>query len=78
MDRPKMGFGVPLEYWLKGELREWSESLLDVNKLKQQGIFDVSAVRKLWFEYTTGNNQNHHEIWNILMFQAWLENEEER
>jgi asparagine synthase (glutamine-hydrolysing) len=78
MDRPKMGFGVPLEYWLKGELREWSESLLDVNKLKQQGIFDVSAVRKLWFDYTTGNNQNHHEIWNILMFQAWLENEEER
>ena len=77
MDRPKMGFGVPIEYWLRRELRDWAESLLDVNKLKQQGIFDVFQVRKIWDNYISGSSRNHQEIWNILMFQAWLENEGE-
>ena len=76
MDRPKMGFGVPIQYWLRRELRDWAESLLDVGKLKQQGIFNVSQVRKLWSDYLFKSSRNHQEIWNILMFQAWIDDEE--
>ena len=73
MDRPKMGFGVPIEYWLKKDLRDWAEGLLEIEKLKQQDIFDVSQVRKLWHNFINEGSRNHQEIWNILMFQAWLE-----
>ena len=75
MDRPKMGFGVPIEYWLKKDLRDWAEGLLEIKKLKQQDIFDVSQVRKLWHDFINEGSRNHQEIWNILMFQAWLEDE---
>ena len=75
MDRPKMGFGVPIEYWLKKDLRDWAEGLLETNRLKQQNIFAVSKVRKLWDSFLNEGSTNHQEIWNILMFQAWLEDE---
>ena len=75
IDRPKMGFSVPIEYWLKGELKDWSESLLDPNKLEQQGVFDGSEVRSLWNDFNENGGGSYHEIWSILMFQAWLENE---
>ena len=75
MDRPKMGFGVPIEYWLKKDLRDWAEDLLETNRLKQQNIFAVSKVRKLWDSFLNEGSTNHQEIWNILMFQAWLEDE---
>ena len=68
-----MGFGVPIEYWLKKDLRDWAEGLLEIEKLKQQDIFDVSQVRKLWHNFINEGSRNHQEIWNILMFQAWLE-----
>lgn len=73
IDRPKMGFGVPIDLWLRGELRDWAESLLDESLLEQQGFFNVPAVRQRWAEHLSGAFDRSYSIWHILMFQAWLE-----
>jgi len=74
MDRPKMGFGVPIEHWLKGPLHEWAEDLLDEKKLIHQGFFDHKTVRLMLSEHMSGKQRLHYQLWDILMFQAWLEN----
>ena len=71
MERPKKGFSIPLHLWLtEKELREWAESLLAPSLLEAQGLFDVSAVGKLWDDYIT-ENVWRPQIWYILMFQEW-------
>lgn len=72
VDRPKTGFGVPLDHWLRGELREWADNLLDPRTLKEQGYFDVKRVRQLWDEHTSHTMNWQYQLWPILMFQAWL------
>ncbi len=75
MERPKKGFSIPLHLWLKEkELREWAESLLAPSLLEAQGLFDVSAVGKLWDDYIT-ENVWRPQIWYILMFQEWWNSE---
>jgi len=72
-DRPKQGFGIPVNEWLKGSLRPWGEDLLSENILKDQGFFDAEKVRKKWVEHQSGKSNWQHQLWNVLMFQSWLE-----
>jgi asparagine synthase (glutamine-hydrolysing) len=72
VDRPKMGFSVPLHLWLRGPLREWAESMIDEKRLIHEGFFYAAPIRELWLEFLAGNDSVSYCLWNILMFQAWL------
>ena len=75
MERPKKGFSIPISKWLEDPaLRDWAENLLDENKLKAQGILDPEVVRKIWTDYTQ-RGIYRIQIWYILMFQQWYEDE---
>ncbi len=73
VDRPKMGFSVPIAAWLRGPLKEWAATLLDETRLKNEGHFNPEPIVKKWHEHINGKQDWEHCLWNVLMFQAWLE-----
>lgn len=73
IERPKMGFAVPLDSWLRGPLRGWAEDLLDETRLLEEGFFNADLVRKMWQEHLSGKRNWQYQLWDILMFQAWYQ-----
>lgn len=69
-NRPKQGFAIPLDSWLRGPLREWSEDLLFDPSYYSDGFLDISKIRHQWNRFLKGHN-NQHSLWNVLMFLAW-------
>ena len=73
VERPKMGFAIPLAEWLRGPLRDWAETLLDEQRLRETGLVNTGRVRALWKEHIDGRRNHQHLLWDILMLEAWRE-----
>jgi asparagine synthase (glutamine-hydrolysing) len=71
VERPKMGFAIPLGDWLRGPLRSWADNLLAESRLRSAGYFDAAAVRRIWDEHVSGRANRQYMLWNVLMFEAW-------
>jgi len=72
IERPKMGFGVPLDSWLRGPLREWAGDLINDPRLQSDGFLNADLVRRRWREHLSGERNWQYQLWNVLMFRAWL------
>ncbi len=73
IERPKMGFAVPLAEWLRGPLKDWCENLINEKRLNEEGFFNVSIVRKKWKEHLSKKRNWENQLWDVIVFQAWLD-----
>jgi asparagine synthase (glutamine-hydrolysing) len=72
IERPKMGFGIPVSEWIRGPLRDWAEDLLGESRLRREGILDPRPVRERWLRHLRGVSAEGDGVWQLLMFQSWL------
>jgi asparagine synthase (glutamine-hydrolysing) len=75
LDRPKQGFGVPIDSWLRGPLRAWADDLLSPERLRRGGLLDPAPIAAKWSEHRRGERNWHYHLWDVLMFEAWREAE---
>ena len=73
IDRPKMGFEVPIGLWLRGALKDWTADLLDPVRLTNEGWFDADVITNHWQDHLSGRANWGLQLWPVLMFQAWTE-----
>jgi len=73
VDRPKMGFGIPLADWLRGPLRDWAESLVDERRIRSAGLLDAAVVRRAWSAFLERGESFQFRLWTLLMFESWLD-----
>jgi asparagine synthase (glutamine-hydrolysing) len=71
VERPKMGFGIPIGAWLRGPLRAWAEDLLDARRLTEGGLIDPAPVRRMWATHLAGTSNLEYPLWTVLMLEAW-------
>ncbi len=72
VERPKMGFSIPLAHWLRGPLKDWAGDLLEPSRMAQEGFFNSVVIAKKWKQHAQGERDWASLLWNVLMFQAWL------
>ena len=72
-ERPKQGFTIPIDKWLRNDLKDWAEDLLSPSKIKSYDLLDEKLILKLWTEHQSKDYNHGHKLWTILMFQLWLE-----
>ena len=73
VERPKMGFGLPIGAWLRGALAPWAEHLLDERRLRDQGLLDPAPIRRAWDLHRTGRRDLGYELWDVLVLQSWMD-----
>jgi asparagine synthase (glutamine-hydrolysing) len=77
LQRPKMGFGVPIDSWLRGPLRDWAAALIEPSRLRRDGYLDPLPIGRAWDAHQSGRRNHQYALWTVLMFQAWLERQSE-
>ncbi len=77
VERPKMGFGVPINHWLRGPLRDWAEDLMAPARLRKEGFLDPESVTPVWQKHLSKDEDYHYWLWDVLMFQSWLESKDD-
>ena len=74
IERPKTGFGVPIDSWLRGPLKDWANELLSKENIEKTNYLNYKPIRKIWDDHLSCNFQNSGKLWPILMWQSWLNN----